>query len=175
MSRKPRNPWDKRSSETAKSFEAFRGYRDLGPNRSLSRLARTIGARANYKTWLSQWSIKHGWVARVHAWDDEQDRIRLEASADEVRAQARRHADVADRLILLATRVLDKYEDLDFAMVNPKDLVRLVDVGVKVGLLARGQPTSRTSADATIDVKLRMRPLADLTDKELEQLLEEDS
>lgn len=147
-----RKPWHKQRGETNKSFVAFCGYRDLGPNRSLVRLSRNRGARSSV-TWLSEWSRKHGWVARAEAWDEEQDRIRCEAGHDEARAQGRRFAEMADCMAAVCMRTLERYAQENLDDLSPRDLARLADVAVKVGSLSRGQPTVRME-NVTPDVHI---------------------
>ena len=58
--------WTRRKTETDPAYQAFKTYLDMGPDRSLSKLA----ARLNKSMQLfAGWSSKHEWVARVHAYD----------------------------------------------------------------------------------------------------------
>lgn len=66
-----RKEWERGEGETAKAYEAFRIYRDMGAERSLSRAAEQIGKSVRL---LKKWSSTHGWMRRVHAYDEYIDR-----------------------------------------------------------------------------------------------------
>lgn len=68
---------------------AFTTYRDLGPDRSLTRTAEALGR--NRQT-IADWSRHYGWVARAIAYDAEQDRLKLMAQQRAAVAMAERHA-----------------------------------------------------------------------------------
>jgi len=54
-------PWERRSGESGKAYEAFRRFRDAGPGRLLA------GARPIERRWSARWR----WAERAAAWDDE--------------------------------------------------------------------------------------------------------
>jgi len=75
--------------ESAKAYQAFCVYRDLGPTRSLSKVAHSL---TKSRTLLADWSVKWGWVERAAAYDAEQERL---AAAEEARV---REAEIAKRI-----------------------------------------------------------------------------
>ncbi len=165
-------PWIRKRKETAKSYAAFTLYRDLGPNRSLTRLARAMDAKPSYRTWLGLWCRTHDWVARAELWDDHKDEQRRKAGLNEARAAGRRYAEAAD---LLAKKALEQIEQEGDH--EPKDLAHLARVlegASRVGSLARGQPTSRTVNESKIRLKTDARPFEDLTDAELLEAIEQE-
>lgn len=68
-------PYDRRHGETAKAYEAFSLYRNMGLERSIDAVAKLLGKST---TFLCRWSSKHEWVERVEAWDIDQDMLRQE-------------------------------------------------------------------------------------------------
>ena len=64
--------WERQQGETARAYEAFCIYRDMGANRSLRKVVQQLDKNL---TTIGDWSTKYDWVKRVAAWDAEQDRI----------------------------------------------------------------------------------------------------
>lgn len=86
------DPWERQPGESAKAFEAFAEYRDMGVSRSIRKAAQNLNKAT---TTLAEWSTKYDWVKRCAAWDAEQDRIaRLEMLAEmsSTRKKQRRQA-----------------------------------------------------------------------------------
>ena len=173
MPRGERQPWHKRRDESAKAYEAFSTYRGLGANRSLVRTGRVLGRGPNAEKWLAIWSVKYDWVNRAEAWDDERDRIRLEAGFDEVRASMRRFAEASDSLL---AAVAEHLQEGGNGTTDLAQLASAAEKAAKVGFLARGQPTSRTSADVKAEVRTKAleNPYEDMTDQQLLEELEKE-
>lgn len=68
--------WERRQGESAKAYQAFVIYRDLGAERSTSKVAQKLSKSEQL---IRRWSAKHEWQQRVEAWDAEQ-----QSHADEV-------------------------------------------------------------------------------------------
>jgi hypothetical protein len=140
-----RLPWEKQRGESAKAFNAFRIYRDLGPGRAQVKVGRILG-ESGVPTALSQverWSSRWRWVDRCDAWDREQDRIAREEHQAAV-ADARSAEAMAGTLMLgAAIRRLTGDTDLrdggevvtqplDLNQTSVSDVVRLADAGAKL-------------------------------------------
>jgi hypothetical protein len=76
------NAWEfHKDLDTAKSYQGFTCYRDLGPGRSLEDAYQVYKHQDSIKTvpgFFREWSWKGQWVDRVLAFDLETDRIQLE-------------------------------------------------------------------------------------------------
>lgn len=59
--------WERLPAEGTKAYRAFRAYRDLGAERSVSRVAETLGYRS--KSHVEGWSSRFDWPARAKAYD----------------------------------------------------------------------------------------------------------
>lgn len=86
-----RQPWEKQPGETAKAYQAFCVYRDLGAGRSLSiayertgkgrsKTGERSGKTEAPRLW-ERWSSKYQWVERSQAYDRHIEQIRLAAIA----------------------------------------------------------------------------------------------
>lgn len=82
-------PWVRLPGETAKSFEAFRIFRDLGAQRSVAEAYRRYVGRTEGTeqpaTYFWDWSRDFAWRDRALAYDDHKDRM-LRAKVDTAKA-----------------------------------------------------------------------------------------
>ena len=124
--------WEQQEGETAKAFEAFCVYRDLGPSRSIAKTGQSLGKN---RVTLEQWSSKYEWVKRATAWDAEQDRIARQAQVDEIVKMRKRHAKLACDML---TKAAEALEVLPKSEIKAADVSRMVDVASKLERLSRG-------------------------------------
>src|SRR5829696_7124599 len=57
--------FEQQAKESAKAFEAFTTYMNLGPTRSLAAVGQKLGKS---KVLMERWSKRHNWVGRVDAY-----------------------------------------------------------------------------------------------------------
>jgi hypothetical protein len=103
--------------------------------RSIRALSDTIGSPKRYLDKLSS-TLK--WVARAEAYDIEMERRARKQNEAAILKMRRDHAELASQMIKKAAKrlLLIPEEELSAA-----DIVRMVDVGVKIERLSRGAPT----------------------------------
>jgi hypothetical protein len=106
--------WEHQPGESAKAFEAFAAYRDMGAERSLRKLTQQLHKNL---TTIRDWSVKWNWQERVRAYDRELDRQAREQAVRSVRQMTDRHIRIAMQLQAKAVRAL---ENLDEAQLTPK-------------------------------------------------------
>jgi hypothetical protein len=168
-----KHEWDRLSGETSKGYAHFCLYRDMGQGRSLRKLAgdaKCISKVAQLRRWSSRWR----WVERCQKYDDHleyQDRLQQEK---ERREMHKRHAKMGMLAQSFAVRKLEKLSnriEQDEERVSPGEVARILDVGVKVERLARGEPTDSHAVEVggsqenPVAVNLKV-----LSDKELDAL-----
>jgi hypothetical protein len=137
-------PWDRQPNESSKSYQAFCAYRDAGPQRSRRKLV-AEGKTAARLRQLMNWCSRHGWVARAEAYDDYTERLlRFENERDR-RNMLRRHANVAvlgqSVAITALQRILNEMNEDPTRKLTPRDAGFLLDIGVRVERLSRGEPS----------------------------------
>ena len=125
-------PWERQEGETAKAYEAFSEYRDMGADRSLAKVGHKLGKS---KAQMEKWSKKYSWVARAEAWDIEEDRLIRVALTKDIGAMRKRHADVAKAMLIKAARALQKIPDDE---IKATDISRMVDVATKLERISKG-------------------------------------
>jgi hypothetical protein len=130
-------PWERQAGDSPQVWAAFVVYRDMGPGRSLRAVCSDMGK--DLKT-IGRWSSRHGWRAKVEAFDREQDRITRMAMIDKAIRMGERHAgeaiEVAKGLMVYPRAVLAKLENDPTALekLAEEDLEKLM-----AGLLAAGK------------------------------------
>ena len=84
--------YDRETDESAKAFEGWTIYRDLGAERSLQKASEMYYGHGGNVGQFERWSRRYGWVARARAFDDEREMIRRSAIEDHLKTQAEDHA-----------------------------------------------------------------------------------
>ena len=125
-------PWELQPEETSKAYEAFCEYRDMGTQRSLSKVADKLQKSG---TLIGRWSGAYNWVERAAAWDNEQDRIARNAQLEEIKKMRKRHADLASAMLVKAARALQRLPDDE---IKAGDVSRMVETASKLERLSRG-------------------------------------
>lgn len=128
--------WERQNEETPKAYAAFCVYRDMGPERTQEKVSAELGKS---ETLISRWSAKYGWVDRVTAWDDEQERLaRVAAQKEQLKAikdMRKRHADLGQAILIKAAKALQRIPEDE---IKAGDISRMVDTGSKLERISRG-------------------------------------
>ncbi|WP_302618855.1 hypothetical protein [uncultured Oscillibacter sp.] len=134
--------------------------------RSLRKTAEALGM--NKRTIANQ-SAKWDWVRRCEAYDAHVDRMNREANEAAIRKMKQEHALLAQQMIRKATRRLLTMPDDE---ISAAELARIVDVGVKVERLSRGESTENQAVTHTGEVEVKRDAPLDLSvlsNEELDQ------
>jgi len=156
-------PWEIQPGESAKSFQAFIIYRDLGAKRSYVKTAELVGKKVSTVT---LWGRTHLWVSRVEAWVSEQDRITREELSKGVTSMRKRHVDLAIAMLVKAAQALQR---IPADELKPRDIATMVDIASKLERLSRGESTEKTEASiASISLSAGVIDVKKLTAEEIE-------
>jgi hypothetical protein len=129
--------------ESSKAYAHFCVYRDAGKERSLRKLAADAKTTSQLRQ-LQHWSSRWKWVERCQEYEDRleyQGRLQQEKQRREMNE---RHAKVGQFSQNVALRRLEKLvRDIEEgkSTMSAADTARLLDIGVKIERLARGEPT----------------------------------
>jgi hypothetical protein len=124
--------WEQQSREGTKAFEAFAVYRDAGADRSIREVARQL--RRDDAT-LFGWSSAYRWVDRARQFDAHNDRQKTRTEAREREAMRVRQIRSAQRIQATA---LEALQELEADMLTTGDVLRYLEVGIKLERLVRG-------------------------------------
>ncbi|MEW2300015.1 hypothetical protein AB0958_08540 [Streptomyces sp. NPDC006655] len=135
--------WERQPSESAAAWEAFACYRDLGLSRSIGKVAERL---AKSRTLIERWSTTHRWVPRTEAWDREQDRLWRAERQQAAREVARRHARLASAA---QSKIVSQLQQLDPARLSPSDVIRWLEVTIRIERQAYGMDLADAAASAS--------------------------
>lgn len=124
--------WERQPDEGVKPWEAFVIYRDMGPDRSIRKVAQQLKKSS---TIIGRWSSEWDWQERVAAWEGEQDRL---ARADQVKKIAEMRRLQAQRGAKMQEKAMEALEQMEIEKLSPADVVRLMAEGAKLERLGRG-------------------------------------
>jgi hypothetical protein len=71
--------YDRETDESAKAFDAWTVYRDLGAERSLQKASEMYYGHGANVGQFERWSRRYGWVERARAFDVEREMVRRSA------------------------------------------------------------------------------------------------
>ncbi|MEU0839455.1 hypothetical protein ABZ370_08285 [Streptomyces sp. NPDC005962] len=148
--------WERQGGESVQAFEAFAVYRDLGPARSVTKVARELDKS---RALVGRWSRQFAWVMRAVAYDREQDRLFLAEQAQARRDLARRHAKLAQAV---QSKAVARLQVLDPRELSPSELLRYVQVAAEIERRAVGE----TPAVGAVEDRDQGADVASLSDEE---------
>lgn len=136
--------YERQSKESDPAWEAFQIYRGLGLDRTLAQVAKTL---EKSPTLIGKWSGDWGWRQRVEAWDREVDRKTRQAELKAIGEMRKRHVKMAVSLQGLGATELQKWlsfvrkaENTANRSLSPDQLLKLIEAGIKLERLNRGEP-----------------------------------
>jgi len=130
--------------ESAKAFQAFCAYRDMGAQRSQREVARQLGKSTAL---ISRWSAKWRWVERCAMWDGHLDQESRTEELEQRKEMVDFHARLARQVLnKVAQRIVGNDEAgvvaLDPNSLSAADVARWLDTAAKLERLSRGEPTA---------------------------------
>ena len=143
MNSEEKHEWDRLPGESSKAYFHFCLYRDMGVARSLRQMAHVPGCTSQRRQ-CNRWSTRWRWVERCGQYDDYLERQARLQQERERRAMHKRHAKMGMLAQTFAVRKLEKMAsriEQDEERVSPGEVARILEIGVKVERLARGEPT----------------------------------
>ncbi|MFB6643125.1 hypothetical protein ACFCYF_38545 [Streptomyces chartreusis] len=156
--------WERQPGESATAWEAFACYRDLGLSRSITKVAETL---RKARTLIERWSVAHQWVLRAEAWDREQDRLWRGERQQAAREVARRHARLASAA---QAKLVAQLQQLDPARLTPADVIRWLEVTVRIERQAYGIDLAETASGPAVP---EVADVTGLTDEERRARMEQ--
>ena len=143
MNDEEKHPWDRLPGESSKAYHHFCLYRDMALARSLRQMANVSGCTSQRRQ-LNRWSTRWRWVERCGQYDDYLEHQARLQTEKERREMHKRHAKMGMLAQTFAVRKLEKMAsriEQDEERVSPGEVARILEIGVKVERLARGEPT----------------------------------
>lgn len=165
--------FEQQSNESAKAFEAFSVYLNLGPERSLAAVGKKLGKSQGL---MERWSSRFSWPERVQAHASHLAICERQATEALARVKAaewgRRQQELRERewslhekCIAAAERALAAFMEREKVYANLADIARMLEVASKLGRLATGMATDKTEvtgedgAPVRIEVSLALEKI----------------
>jgi len=143
-----------REGESAKAFEAFIVWRDMGDTRSYPAVAQKLSKST---TLIKRWGARWRWNERLRDHLSYLDRQRVETQRSAIQEMNLRHVNAA---ILFQEKTLARLKSIDVDELAPRDLVRMFEVAVAVERSARGlNPGTKLAAVEQVEIR---RPVGDI-------------
>jgi len=143
--------WEKRPGEGERAFAAFTIYRNLGPQRSLSKVAQAV---AKSLPLMKRWSRRWRWSVRASAWDAHLHKVDDNERRRAVKDACARHVNLAQALQHRVTLQLKALQERDKRQpevpvqdLTAGDMARWLETGVRIERLGLGLPTSNHSVE----------------------------
>ena len=133
-------PWERRMTDTDRSWEAFDEYRMMGTGRSLQKAATKLGKSVQL---LDRWSKRHSWWERVQAWDRYEARVVNERVLLGTAEMRQRMVNQALGMQARAQSRILKMTDDDIASLKPGEVIALMRVSADMERKARDIPEAQ--------------------------------
>ena len=135
--------------ESDKAYSAFCYYRDLGYDRSITKVTR--GCHKSHGL-ISRWNSRYHWAERIRAWEDHLDRVAMEKAEKARKDMVDRHIRLSSMLQSVGTaKLLEWHKQVQawqqdpqhnqLPNLTPSDVVRLIELGIRIERLCRGEST----------------------------------
>ena len=136
-------PWERQPHESAKAYEAFCSYRDMGSSRSTAKVGQELGKT---KALMDRWSSRWEWVWRCRQYDAFMGRQQQDKHQQDILDALDRHAYLAR---LMQNKSLEKMQSLNPADLPPSVLVQMVKVATDIELRSLGVATETIRTEVT--------------------------
>jgi hypothetical protein len=145
-------PFEQQPKETAKAFEAFSLYLQLGPARSLAAVARKLGKSEGL---IERWSRRHHWGERIDEHGKHMAALTRKAEVQVVNEfaleRAKRNAAQEEsewqtrcELLALAREKIAEWRANPRKLGTLEGIARLLELASKLGRLSCGMATDKT-------------------------------
>lgn len=124
-------PWERQKGESAQAYEAFVTYRDMGAERSVTRVSQSLNkSRGLIGRWSSQWN----WTERVRAYDNELEKEARAKAVKDRKAMTERHIGIA---MQVQKKALEALASLSVEDMSPKDVKEYIKMATDLERLNR--------------------------------------
>ena len=134
-------PWERQDGESAKAYQAFCKYLDMGEKRSIRAVAQQLGKSA---TLMARWSSTWPWRARVADYAADLRRQPYMKAQTHAKKMAKRHINIALKMQEKALAALNATKP---EYIQVRDMITLLREATKL------------ERDSSVDVETRTAPL----------------
>lgn len=134
-------PWERQDGESAKAYQAFCKYLDMGEKRSIRAVAQQLGKSA---TLMARWSSTWHWPDRVAEYEADLRRQAYKKAQNDAEKMAKRHINIA---LKMQEKALAALKATKPEYIQVRDMITLLREAMKL------------ERDSRVDVETRTAPL----------------
>lgn len=157
--------WERLDKESEQAYEAFQMYKDMGLQRSLTKVAKTLNKSIAL---MGRWSTRDGWKERALAYDRYIEKVATDTQTKTIQDMLERHTKMS---LMFQNAVVEGLRELKGSKLSATDLIRIFETSVRIERQSRGV------ADVVDEVRLQQAQVkleiektkADLEGKSLEE------
>lgn len=138
-------PWERQEGESAKAYEAFQCYLNLGETRSQRLVSEQL---SKSRQLISRWSANYQWVERVAAYENDLQRQAHAEAVKKARQMANRHISIAMKM---QQKALEALKEMDPREIDPKNLVAFIREATKLERENRTEIVRDTNPDTSTE------------------------
>lgn len=144
--------WSRRSGEPGMAYDAFLIYRELGPTRTSTEVARIVSKQSSLiRKWMGKWE----WQMRCALWDEKMLARRDEAALGEAAAMGRRQAQLG---MQLQEKAKERLGTMQPAELSPQDTIRMATAGAELERTARGEEKGEAGGNIIFNITMKAPP-----------------
>jgi hypothetical protein len=147
--------WERQPGETSKAFSCFVVYRNLGAERSVSKVAQSPNIGSTPST-LSKWAENYRWVERARAYDNMLDRVKVAEERRAIEEMTRRHIKAGQALQKVGEAYVTRHlsTDAQIAKLGPRNALAYIRQGIDVEREGRGLTEDRPVGDTNVQINV---------------------
>lgn len=123
--------WERQKGESEKAFEAFKIYRDMGQNRSITAVVKKL---EKSRTLIDRWKDHWNWKERVRSYDNELEKQAKAKAVKDYKAMTERHIQIA---MQLQRKALEALNCLETEKMTAKDIKEFMKMATDLERLSR--------------------------------------
>ena len=144
--------WDKKEDEEDKSYRAFREYLSLGPGRNLEDYSSFYSKGSNVN--IEDWYKEYEWNSRANEYDEFVLRNIGNENEEATLFLQKKQRDLLESMRILADKGIKKLINSNVEELTSYDIVRLIEVSIKLEQLLQGNPTEIVDSHEDVSVDM---------------------
>ena len=124
-------PWERQKGESEKAFEAFKIYRDMGEERTITAVGKRLVKSRNL---IDRWKERWRWKERARSYDNELEKQAKAKAVKEYHAMTERHIKIA---VQLQKKALEALNNLESETMSAKDIKEFIKMATDLERLNR--------------------------------------
>ncbi len=129
--------WTRLPEETSRQYDAFCIFRDMGPKRSIPKVAKKWSSSGAIRR-LRVWASKNQWKERATSYDDYIDEIKRAKNEEAILEMTIRHVNYS---MQFQEKTIEALKLIDPKQLKPHEIIKWIEISIKIERLSRGVPT----------------------------------